>query len=546
MSLDPQNKLEWLNRYMINLFQQNHQLNELSPEQAQIVNNWGARDLGLRAGVVVFAYVITAIVFLTVSKALQAHIQFLGPIVAAMVIASVFRFFTGLRLSKATESETDKFLKHYGWWSLANIFCLGLFAAATIYKVGLNELSMGMIVLLSGFTGATIGTMALYFNLWATFTMLSWTPVILACYFSGYLGASQGYFLAIMILAYAVFIVLIGKRVANEYWRGQVAIIRLESKTRDLEEAFELLEEKETEIRNHRDNLQEMVEEQTHDLRLSKEAAEKASQAKSEFLANMSHELRTPMHAILSFSTFGKERLEKAPLEKLGHYFTQIHGSGQRLIALIDDLLDLAKMNATKMDYKFELNDLSSLVEQCITEQETRFLERDIKIDLLPMRNETRAFIDPARIRQVLTNLLSNAIKFTPEGTTITILIGSDAISPGRRKADNATIPALLFTIRDEGIGVPEDELESVFNQFIQSSKTKTGAGGTGLGLAICKEIIEAHHGQIWAKNVYSGGAEFSFLIPTAGAFELAGEYESMLERPPKEPVQLETDKLTE
>ena len=527
---------------MINLFKQNDQLKELSPEQAKRVNDWGACDLGSRAGVVVFAYAIISIILLLSSKELQTHIEFLGPIVAVMVLVSFFRFSAGLRLSKATEKETDKLLKRYGWWSLINIFCLGLFVAATIYKVGMNIQSMSMVVIMAGFTGATIGTMALYANLWVTFTIISWLPVILASFYQSYFDASQGYMLAITIVFFPVFIALIGKRIANEYWRGQVAFIRLEEKTRDLEEALELVEEKESEIRDHRDNLQDKIAEQTHDLRLSKDAAEKANQAKSEFLANMSHELRTPMHAILSFSKFGMDRLEKAPLEKLGHYFTQIHGSGERLIALIDDLLDLAKINAMKMNYKFELNDLSKLVEQCASEQEIRFLERNIKIDVLPYNCDTRAFIDPVRMGQVITNLCSNAIKFTPEGTTITVSISSGAISPGRRESDTATIPALLFTIRDEGDGVPEDELESVFDQFIQSSKTKTGAGGTGLGLAICKEIIEAHHGQIWAKNTYSGGAEFSFLIPTTGAFELAGEYESMLKRPPEEPVRLEAE----
>ena len=172
--------------------------------------------LGSRAGVVVFAYAVTAIIFLLGSKELQAHFQLLGSIVVFMVIVSAFRFSAGLRLSKAGVTETDSFLKRYGWWSLANILCLGLFAAAMIYKLGLNQQSMIIIVVLAGFTGAAIGTMALYINLWATFIMISWIPVILACFYSGYQGSSQGYLLALMCLVFAVFIVVIGKRVANE------------------------------------------------------------------------------------------------------------------------------------------------------------------------------------------------------------------------------------------------------------------------------------------------------------------------------------------
>ncbi|MBT6499552.1 MAG: hypothetical protein HOK67_06580, partial [Deltaproteobacteria bacterium] len=104
--------------------------------------------------------------------------------------------------------------------------------------------------------------------------------------------------------------------------------------------------------------------------------------------------------------------------------------------------------------------------------------------------------------------------KFTPPDKKITISFASQKLPVGNRRTDQETIPALTVKIRDEGTGIPENELESIFNKFIQSSKTKTGAGGTGLGLSICQEIVKAHHGKIWAENNPDGGATFSFILP--------------------------------
>ena len=252
----------------------------------------------------------------------------------------------------------------------------------------------------------------------------------------------------------------------------------------------------------------------TEEAELAKNAAERANQSKSEFLANMSHELRTPLHAILSFSNLGVKKLEKVPLTKLGGYYIRIQESGARLMALLNDLLDLAKLEAGRMDFNFEEADLAKVLASCVEEQEACLQDRRMVLNIIPSEDNTVANFDPEKITQVIINLLSNAIKFTPEGKQISIFIVEDSMPAGRRINDQGHQQALRLVVRDEGVGIPENEFDSVFDKFIQSSKTKSGAGGTGLGLAICKEIIVGHHGRIWAENAPNGGAVFSFIIP--------------------------------
>ena len=273
------------------------------------------------------------------------------------------------------------------------------------------------------------------------------------------------------------------------------------------------LKKAEKELRMHRDHLQELVDSQVQVLRDSVEEAEAANRAKSEFLANMSHELRTPMHSILSFSNFGMDKLQTAPLEKLGTYFERIHQSGDRLLILVNDLLDLAKLEAGKMELEIADYKLTEVVESRMAEQEATAKQRGVTIKLERGAEEIQGTFDSVRIGQVVANLLSNAVKFTPAGKRITLSIHSSNMIAEYANG-SSEVPSILFRIQDEGIGIPEDELERVFDKFIQSSKTNTGAGGTGLGLAICKQIIHAHGGKIWAEIAEGGGAMFSFEIP--------------------------------
>ncbi|WP_159879762.1 MULTISPECIES: ATP-binding protein [Aquitalea] len=241
-------------------------------------------------------------------------------------------------------------------------------------------------------------------------------------------------------------------------------------------------------------------------LRQAKTLAEENSRAKTEFLANMSHELRTPMHAILGFTEIGEARSRQLQDDKLAQYFQRIHSSGNRLLQLLNDLLDLAKMEVGKMDYHFGHYDLTHCLREACDEMTPLAGNRNIRIYLYSTPDKLTADIDPFRLGQVVRNLLSNAIKFSPDGEVIRVT--------ARLQQDSQQQEQIMLCVEDAGPGIPADEIETIFDKFIQSSATKTGAGGTGLGLAICREIILAHHGVIFAENLSPRGAVFTALLP--------------------------------
>lgn len=249
-------------------------------------------------------------------------------------------------------------------------------------------------------------------------------------------------------------------------------------------------------------------------LKAARKSAEQANQAKSTFLANMSHELRTPMHAILSFSQIGLDKVESASKDRLKKYFSNIKQSGDRLLLLLNDLLDLSKLEAGRMQFEFDVQDFVPVIESQRTELQELLNNKSLKLKLESTVVDTTACFDYQKMLQVIRNLLSNAIKFTSEGKTISICLANGDLRTGRRYGDTETVPALSITVSDQGEGIPDDELESIFDKFVQSSKTKTGAGGTGLGLAICQEIVHGHDGSIHAKNNALGGAAFTVTIP--------------------------------
>lgn len=265
----------------------------------------------------------------------------------------------------------------------------------------------------------------------------------------------------------------------------------------------------ERELDLYRERLEKLVFERTKELSVAKEQAEQASRSKTEFLSNMSHELRTPMHAILSYASMGIKQTNISEQEKMFKYFNNIHTSGKRLMRLLNDLLDLSKLEAGKMDFNIQPESLLHTIEKSHTELQSLLDEKHLKFSVYNFSNDAEIMMDSLRIMQVIVNILSNAIKFSPPNAEIKIDIEDTNLHIGEH-----VFPAIQCSIADEGIGIPEDELHTVFDKFIQSSKTKTGAGGTGLGLSICREIILAHNGTIIAENKISGGAVFKFILP--------------------------------
>ena len=236
----------------------------------------------------------------------------------------------------------------------------------------------------------------------------------------------------------------------------------------------------------------------------AKETAERANRAKSEFLANMSHEIRTPMNSILGFSEI-LTSLVTNPKQK--EYLGAIMSSGRTLMALINDILDLSKVEAGKLRLEYVPVDLAVLCQELGQVFSQVMKEKGLAFELKLARNlPARVSLDEVRMRQMLLNLIGNAVKFTEQGG---VALSLDAVG-------NDQTVQLTVNVEDTGIGIPEDQLELIFGAFDQlRGQSSAKYGGTGLGLAITKKLVEMMGGEIQVQSALGEGSRFSLILPT-------------------------------
>jgi signal transduction histidine kinase/CheY-like chemotaxis protein len=270
------------------------------------------------------------------------------------------------------------------------------------------------------------------------------------------------------------------------------------------------------------------------DLRRAKTAADAANVAKSAFLANMSHELRTPLNAIIGFSEVLVDRKFGDLNEQQESYVGHVLESGQHLLRLINDVLDLSKVEADRMDLHLEPCDLPEVVGEVVgTLQEmtsAKGVSLTVSLDALPL------VADVGRLKQILYNLLSNAIKFTPAGGSVTV----------RSAVESLPSPSLRVSVADTGIGIRPEDQERVFREFEQIDSAYARAQrGTGLGLALTRRLVELHGGRLWLESEGEGhGSTFHFTLPLRAAVPAAVSAASIQPQPSVPPLPVRERRL--
>jgi signal transduction histidine kinase len=244
------------------------------------------------------------------------------------------------------------------------------------------------------------------------------------------------------------------------------------------------------------------VDQRAHDLEKARELAEDANRAKSAFLANMSHELRNPLNAIIGFSRIVMRRSRQELATRQYDNMTKILTSAEHLLSLINNILDLSKIEAGRMEVRQESCDIELLIDTCLHTMEPMLKSKGLRLQTRIESDLPVIYSDQEKLRQILLNLLSNALKFTKQGGIVTV---SAKITSGQA----------VIAVTDTGIGIAETKLASIFDEFTQLDSGSTKEyGGTGLGLAICRHLTELLGGCIAVHSQLHQGSTFTVTLP--------------------------------
>jgi signal transduction histidine kinase len=287
---------------------------------------------------------------------------------------------------------------------------------------------------------------------------------------------------------------------------------KVQERTAELENAHNALEQQTIALELARNDLERRVEERTAELSLAKvqaeqaqTVAEEANIAKTQFLANMSHELRTPLNAIIGYSEMLKEEVEDLGEDELSPDLEKIHSAGKHLLALINDVLDISKIEAGKMTLFFETIDIVPLINEIKATIQPLIDKNANVLTLNCYETLGKIETDLTKLRQMLLNLLSNAAKFTEQGT---IELKIERQIQGNEEK-------IIFVVSDDGIGMTETQQQKLFQVFTQAdSSTTRRYGGTGLGLAITKKFADMMGGSLKVESQFGHGSQFTLSLP--------------------------------
>lgn len=272
------------------------------------------------------------------------------------------------------------------------------------------------------------------------------------------------------------------------------------------------LEEKARSLAQLTDNLEDQVRSRTSELEQANVQLQHLNRVKSEFVSVVSHELRTPLTSIKSFAEILQDDIEELDIDSQKHFLSIINDESERLGRLINDLLDLQKMDSGKMDWNDERVDMAALLKASEQLFAQAYADKGLQLEVAVADDELWIDVDVDRIKQLIANLLSNALKFTESGSVVVSLAG---------RAGEVEV-----SVCDTGLGIPADELANVFENFHQVNSSETREiGGSGLGLAICKDIVEHYSGRIWVESELGKGSRFVFTLPLlASSVEKQGD----------------------
>jgi diguanylate cyclase (GGDEF)-like protein len=275
------------------------------------------------------------------------------------------------------------------------------------------------------------------------------------------------------------------------------------------------VEDKTKEVEDLKRNLEKKVIERTEELEKINRELEYANQLKGRFIANMSHELRTPLNSIIGFSDVLLDRTFGDLTENQERYIKNIYTSGKHLLELINNVLDIAKIEAGKYEMVYETFSVDDVLSEVINIMnplaENKFIEIVVSIG----EGVSTITADRVKLKQILYNLLSNAIKFTPEGGMIKVTVAKEENLEGRYPWAAPGMEFISFSVQDTGIGISPEDKEKIFDEFGQAnSDFSRKYGGVGLGLSLTKKLVELHGGNITLESKLGEGSTFTFLIP--------------------------------